>query len=140
MSDDQRRGLVADLTRRLALASHDEIRVVDRVLDRLERLRFRWERRIPTGEHDRDPKFHLAARLGGGVMTTRCRGSWPLGDMVETQSAPIVTERCLACQRAAWSGTELDPLISAVLEQLAADDLSTANLREAARAEMVGDG
>lgn len=101
MADDtQRRGLTADLARRLALAPIDDLRLLDRIEHRLAQQRFVWL------EHD----------------------------------APPVTERCLTCQRRAWRETDLDPLIAAVLEQLAADDRALANLREAARAEMLGEG
>jgi len=142
MTDDtQRRGLIADLTRRLALASHDELRVVDRVLQRLEQLRFTWLRRGPTSPNDIDTRWHLSARVANGAIVTRCHGRWAEHDMVTCVDSPPVTERCLACQRAAWSdsASDLDPLIAAVLEQLAADDLATANLRDAARAEMLGE-
>lgn len=140
MTDDtQRRGLVSDLTRRLALAGHDELRVIDRVLQRLEQRRFKWERHVATSPYDTDKAFHLAAPFGR-VVVTRCNGRWPAGDAVEHNGCPPVAERCLACQRAAWRETELDPLIVEVLEQLAADDLAMSNLRDAARAEMVGDG
>ena len=40
--DHERRGLIADITRRLALASHDELRVLDRLLVRLELGRERY--------------------------------------------------------------------------------------------------
>lgn len=143
MTDDtQRRGLVSDLARRLALAGHDELRVVDKLFTRLEQQRFVWTRRIATGLGDIDTRWHLATRVAPrGSVITLCDGRWPTGDAAETSDSPPVTERCMACQREAWHGrADLDPLIAAVLEQLAADDLATANLREAARAEMVGDG
>lgn len=139
MSDTERRGLVADLARRLALAPIEDLRILDRLLTRLEQLRFWWSRRIATTSHDVDAKFHLATQVNG-VMVTRCNGRWAPLDAVESHDAPPVTERCMACQRAAWSGTELDELIAAVEEQLAGEDLARANLRDAARAEMLVEG
>jgi len=142
MSDDQRRGLVADLTRRLSVLDLDSVRVLDRIALRIEQLRFTWLRREATGPNDIDTRWHLSARVANGAIVTRCHGRWAEHDLVTCVDSPPVTERCLACQRAAWrdSASELDPLIATVLEQLAADDLATANLREAARAEMLGEG
>lgn len=140
MADDtQRRGLIADLTRRLALAPLDDLRVLDLVLTRLEQLRLTWTMRGATSEHDVDTKFHLATVIGDRRVT-RCNGSWSAGDAVIAMPAPPVTSRCMSCQRAAWSGTELDVLITVALQDLAADDLARASLRDAARAEMVGGG
>lgn len=97
MSDDtQRRGLVADLTRRLALASHDELRVIDRVLQRLELGRERY----------------------GLLVLARDRRDWRREQREEL----------------------LDAMIYDVADELRGEDLAIANLREAARAEMVGDG
>lgn len=137
-ADHQRRGLVADLTRRLALATYDEMRVVDRVLTRLEQLRFIWSRRIATGPHDVDTRWHLAGRSTLGSFVTRCEGRWSVSDVVEHIHVPDVADRCMACQRAAWSGTEIDPLIAAVFELLAADDRDRAQLRAEVAAEQQG--
>lgn len=95
MTDDtQRRGLVADLTRRLALANHDELRVVCAILLRLELGRERY-----------------------GLLDLSRPRDWRKERREEL----------------------LDALVYDVAEQLAADDLALANLREAARAEMVGE-
>lgn len=142
MTDDtQRRGLVADLTRRLALLNLEHVRALDRIALRLDQLRYVWMRRSPTGEHDADAYYHLTSTIGASEVT-RCAGRWARTDAARVAVSPPVAERCLACQRAAWGdrASDLDPLICALLEDLAADDLAMANLREAARAEMVGDG
>lgn len=139
MTDVARLALVRGIMCRLAIASHDEARAVDKILTRLEQLRFIWSRRIATSPHDVDSHFHLAAPIGDAV-TTRCHGRWGLLDEYETSDAPPVMDRCLACQRAAWRETELDPLIAAVLELIAAEDRERATLREEARAEMFDAG
>lgn len=142
MTDDtQRRGLVSDLTRRLALLDLDHVRALDRIALRLDQLRYVWMRRAPTGKHDADAYYHLTSTIGASEVT-RCAGRWARTDAARVTASPPATERCMSCQRAAWSdsASDLDPLIVAVLEQLAADDLALANLREAARAEMVGEG
>ena len=138
--DTQRRGLIADLSRRLALAPLDDLRVLDKLEQRLAQLRFVWTRRSPTSPHDIDTRYHLAATIGDSEVT-RCNGRWPSADPARIAVSPPVLERCMACQRAAWSdsASELDPLISAVLEMIAAEDLARANLRDAARAEMLGE-
>jgi hypothetical protein len=142
MTDDlQRRGLIADLSRRLALLDLAEVRALDRIALRLEQLHFGWRRRTPTSPFDRDPKWHLAETVSG-VVITRCHGRWSAADDAIAESCPPVTERCLACQRAAWSdsASDLDPLIAAVLELIAAEDLARKNLQDAARAELGGAG
>lgn len=133
MTDEVRRqALIRDLGRRLQLASVDEIRVVDRVLDRLEQHRFTWRRpRHPASS------WHLAQSIGGSWLT-RCVGRWSERDTTIEHDAPPVADRCLACQRAAWSGADLDMLIAAVHDDIAAEDRERAGLREAARAEMLG--
>jgi hypothetical protein len=137
--DIRRRGLLASLAGRLQAASHDELRVLDRVLTRLEQQRFTWRRRIATTARDADTRWHLASIECGCSFVTRCHGRWSKADGDERSPSPPVAERCLACQRAGWEGVELDQLIGAVLELLAAEDRERADLRESARAEMIGD-
>jgi hypothetical protein len=145
MGDLHRQALARDLARRLTLASHEELRLVDRALHRLEQLReLRWERRLATGPGDVDPHFHAIARIERGTVITLCNGRWPLGDTVETQSpAPIVREMCGACLR--WSALarhaehSIDGLI-ALAAELAQEDTARAELREQARLEMTGGG
>lgn len=92
--DTQRRGLIADLTRRLALAGHDELRVIDALLVRLELGRERY----------------------GLLDLERDRRDWFKERREEL----------------------LDAMVYDVAEQLRADDLARANLRNAAHAEMLG--
>lgn len=145
MTDDtQRQALARDIARRLQLASLDEVRVLDRLLVRIEQRReqphVRWERRLPTTPFDRDRFFHLA-RVSDGVVVTMCRGRWPLGDAVELRDggADPGNEGCAACRRAARreaSDLLLDAVIDDVAAQLAAQDRDRAGLRAEAAAEL----
>jgi len=136
-ADLQRRGLASDLTRRLQLASHDELRLADAALTAIEQARgLQWERRIATGPGDVDRLFHIATpRLSRGIVETRCRGSWPFADPVERQSNVPVVERCLECWRAV-ADHPISVGLLAVVEDLCAQDVERAELREAARREM----
>ncbi len=112
--------LARSIAARVAAAEPDTVRVIDQVLLRLELGRFVWQRRIATSERDTATKWCLASPAGH-VISTRCHGSWPTSDAVEVAYPPIVppvVDRCMSCQRAAWSGVELDQLIAAVREQL----------------------
>jgi hypothetical protein len=138
-------GLIRDIGRRLQLTSHGEACMVDRGLAAIERIRCggdrRWERRIPTGTGDHDTSFHLATpRARAGVVATLCNGSWPLGDAVETTANVPLEERCRACWRAAVGDDRLALQLLELADELAAEDQERAELREAARAEMLGAG
>lgn len=138
MTDDlQRLALARSIAARLPAASLDDLRLVDKLLTRLEQSRFTWRRRVATGPGDIDTRWHLAV-TGCAMVVTRCHGRWSKGDTDERNDYPPILERCLACQRAAWRGTELDALIAAALEELADEDRERAGLREAARIEMLG--
>ncbi len=117
--------------------------MVDRGLVAIERIRCggdrRWERRVATGAGDRDTSFHLAiARPSAGVVMTLCNGSWPFGDAVETVANVPLAERCRACWRAAVADDRFALALVELAGELAAEDQERAELREAARAEMLG--
>jgi len=142
----QRQALSRDLARRNQLASHDELRVIDRALLRLEQRRrghgdeHRWERRLPTGPGDVDRAFHLARPAPSrGVVQTLCRGSWPIGDLVETQDNVPLVERCAACWRCAAQHDPLEFALIDALGELLAEDMEREQLHEAARREMLGE-
>lgn len=144
--DDEirRRGLLGDLTRRLAMAGFDEDRILDHVLLELERIRDgagsrRWERRLPTGPRDVDRSLHLAApNPARGVVETLCRGSWPIGNAVETQLHPSLADRCRACWRRAVATSWLGTAIVDLADEIQAEDERKAELQEQARVEMAG--
>jgi hypothetical protein len=92
-SDLQRRGLLASLAGRLPAASHDELRVIDRVLGRLELGRDRY-----------------------GLLDLAKPRDWRRERFEE----------------------RLDALVYDACEELAIEDQARAELREAARVEMVG--
>lgn len=135
--------LIRSITPRLQLTSHGEACMVDRVLVLIERIRCggdrRWERRVPTGAGDHDTSFHLATlRAGAGIVATLCNGSWPLGDAVETTANAPLADRCRACWRSAVADDPLALVLVDVADELAAEDRDRADLREAARVEMLG--
>jgi hypothetical protein len=141
MGDLHRQALARDLARRLTLASHEELRLVDRALHRLEQLReLRWERRLATGPGDVDPYFHAIARIERGTVVTECVGRWPMGDAVEACSdLPPIRELCGACLRrsalARHAEHSIDGLI-AIAAELAQEDVARAELREQAAQEL----
>jgi hypothetical protein len=138
--DLQRRALASDLARRLQLASLDELCLIDAALTAIEQARsLQWERRIATGPGDVDRLFHIATpRPSRGVVETGCRGSWAFGDMVERQPSVPVAERCLECWRAVADHPIAVGLL-AIVEDIVARDIERAELREAARREMLGE-
>jgi len=136
--------LLRDIGRRLQLTSHGEACLVDRGLVAIERIRCggdrRWERRVPTGPGDHDTSFHLATpRASAGIVATLCNGSWPLGDAVETTANVPIADRCRACWRAAVGDNPLALALIDLADELAVEDRGRAELREAARAEMLGE-
>lgn len=139
MSETARLALARDISRRLPSASLDETRLVDRALTCLERVRsFRWERRLATSLTDVDHSFHVVSRIESGAVRTRCSGSWPLGDTVETQTpAPRIAEMCAACLSSAVGDAWTDALI-AIADELDQEDRERADLREEAWREMTG--
>jgi hypothetical protein len=137
--ETQRLALIRDLTRRLAIASHDEIRAVDLVLTALELARsWRWVRR-----HERDKNGDLCdqnwhiVRVGRTTIDALCSTSWPNGTVLcDVADNPPLAERCTACWRAMANGSARDRLVMAAVADLALDDSERAPLREAARVEI----
>lgn len=138
----RRQALVRDLTRRCQLAGLDELRVIDRALLELERVREgagdrRWERRLPTGPGDVDRSFHLVTgRPSLGVVETLCNGSWGFTDLAEHQDNPPLEERCGACWRHAVATDWFAVALIDLADEIAAEDIRKAELHEQARAEM----
>ena len=145
MSDElQRAALARSIGVRLHLCSLGETRLLDVVLQVIEQLRAggdrRWERRIATGRGDSDSVFHLVRQMpSSGVVTTLCNGSWGFADRTEAPDSPPLDERCEACWRAACGGSAIGMALLDVVGQIAIHDRDTAELREQARAEMVGE-
>lgn len=142
MTDDiARNALARDITSRLISCSHDELRVFDRLLLRTEFVvQLPWKRRIATGPGDADRRYHLASKCGGS-MVTRCEGRWPAGDAVETFVVRAqLFDLCRACMTW-WFTTEniAEAIVDAITE-LADEDRRYADLREAARLEMLDGG
>lgn len=137
--------LARSIAVRLPLASHDELRAVDIVLQTLEAIRHGdgrdWFRRVATGPGDVDRSYHLARRLRATI-TTACGGSWPIDDAVEVSPNPPLVERCDACWREAAASSPGGPAVGEallfVVAELAERDRERAGLREAARVEMLG--
>jgi hypothetical protein len=143
VSELERLALARNIAARLHLASHEEIRLLDRLLVRLEQTRAcadlrGWLRRLSTTPYDRDDLYHLVARRTDVAVTTLCSGSWLAGDATEAMRGPPLTERCLVCWRAGSAGDPLRLALIAAMEELADEDQERAELREAARAEMLG--
>jgi len=143
MTDLQRNALARDITSRLIRASHDELRILDKLLVRLEQLRsLSWTRRRATTDRDVDRSFHLVGRISTGAVSTRCDGSWWRGDESETSlDGPPLAEMCWECARrwAAGRDIELYALLD-VARDLRTEDIANAALHEAARLEMIGGG
>lgn len=139
--------LVRSIAVRLPLASHDELRVTDIVLQTLEAIRHGegrdWLRRVATGPGDVDRSYHLARRLRATIVTA-CGGSWLIDDAVEVSPNPPLVERCDACWREAAASSPGGPVVGEallfVVAELAEQDRERAGLREAALAEMLGEG
>jgi hypothetical protein len=142
VSELRRNALSRDVTSRLIRASHDELRVVDRLVTRLEHLRsLSWTRRLATGPGDVDRVFHLVACADGRVVT-RCNGSWWIGDAVETSiDGPLLRELCRACVERWAHGKDIQLYgLLDLARDLATEDLARAALHEAADREMNGGG
>lgn len=130
---------------RLPLASEGELRAVDVVLQTLEAIRHGdgrdWLRRLATGPGDVDRDYHLARRLRA-TYATACGGSWELDDAVDLSPNPPLVERCHACWRAAAAsspgGPALGEALLVVVAEMEERDQERHELREAARAEMLG--
>ncbi len=140
MSDLQRNALARDVSMRLLRASHDQLRCLDRLLTRLEQLRdLSWTRHVATGPNDVDDSFHLAFARDSR-MVTRCNGSWPEGDAVETSlDGPPLHEMCGACVERWARGKDIALYgLLDLARDLATDDLIHAELHELARVEMTG--
>lgn len=148
MSDEERLHAHArDITRRLLHASLDEVRVLDRLLLRLEQRRetpagprFEWRCRIATGPRDIDHRYHCG-RAEGGSFVTLCNGRWELADADVAIDLGSVFES-LACPRC-WSRKSLvavarpveDELIDQLARAIREHDLESADLRAAAAFE-----
>jgi hypothetical protein len=137
--ETHRLALIRDLTRRLAIAAHDEIRAVDLVLTALELARsWRWVRR-----HERDTNGDLCdqawhiVRVGRSRIDALCWTSWPNGTVLcDVLENPPLAERCTACWRAMANGSARNRQVMAAVADLALDDSDRAPLREAARVEI----
>lgn len=142
MTDLQRNALARDITLRLARVGLFDLRVVDKLLLRLEQLRpLSWTRRLATSTQDRDRYFHLPT-IAAGRVVTRCNGSWSLDDASEVSiDGPPLHEMCGACAErwARGKDVQLYQLLE-LARDLATEDLEREALREAARVEMVGGG
>lgn len=132
--------LIRDISRRLELASLDELRVLDKSLTGLEQLRsHRWERVISAPGMT---KFCSIGKIERGSVVTRCAGRWPITETVETQNPPRISDMCRACLR--WiafelgAGHSIDALI-AIAGEIAKEDVERAELRAQALAEMETD-
>jgi hypothetical protein len=141
MTDLQRNALARDISMRLLRASHEDLRIIDRLLTRLEQLRnLSWTRHVATSPHDVDRAFHLVVGTTGDSLRTRCNGSWPATDAVETcVTSPPIVEMCGACIERWTRGRDVDLYgLLDLARDLATEDLIRAELHEAARAEMMG--
>lgn len=139
MTDVQRNALARTITARLLSASFDDLRVIDRLVVRLEQLRaLSWTRRLATTERDVDRVFHLPAIASTGRFATRCNGNWPVEDKVETSlDGPPLSEMCGECALRWARGRDVQ--LYGLLElarDLWQEDLARAELHELARIEM----
>lgn len=137
--------LARSIAVRLPLASHEELRAFDVVLQTLEAIRHGdgrdWLRRVATGPGDVDPSYHLARPLRATIVTA-CGGSWLIDDAVELSPNPPLVERCHACWRAAAysspGGPALGEALLVVVAEMAELDRELKKLREQARLELLG--
>lgn len=138
MSELQRGALGRGISRTLLGLGLGDLRIVDRLVVRLEQLRsLSWTRH--GGDVDR--MFHLVTTWGGSV-ATRCDGRWPESDPSETlPEGPPLHLICGECARRWARGKDLE--LYGLLElarDLATEDLIRAEPHEAARLEMTGGG
>jgi len=138
--DIQRTAIARSIASRLPFGSLDEVRVLDVVLGTLEHIRNagEWERREAGDDRSWHTVRHLRATAAGA-----CGETWPIASPVEQSANPPLHERCTACWRAAAAsspgGPALGEALLVVIAEMAERDRERAGLREAARAEMLGE-
>lgn len=141
MTDIQRNALARDLAMRQHRATLDELRVIDRLMIRVEQLRdLSLERRVSTGPGDVDHGWHWVVRPGGDSAITGCNGRWPITDPVERMAGVPLLEVCPACADRWFDIASTSSSVAGVMLELREETERRAALHEAARIEMTGGG